>query len=416
MKTLEEWKAYYRDKYPNKSDKNINDLAQKAFDNQQVKADITLEVPTLGGTKKEEQANTRNIPVGFGLTDPNGDTLYLPPTRFPSFMQELLLTNSDAYEKIQTAVYEASGKRYSEPDALGKYLETVAQNQLLAGRKNPSIANFDIEKILNVGIANRKSNPIFAKNAGKYTPLDIEAVSGETTAQKLITDVWKKQLNREPTAEEIDLYTGKLQKAQRKNPAKQTYEMVGGKRVQKTLTGLNEEQYLTNQARKLPEYSKKTAEAAKIKEQNRQLNLQELSKTAIANGFNINTDFASNIQDWLNQIDNGANIETFKNLIRQNAQVGRPENIKNMMAQGIDLESVYAPYKKAMATVLEIPYDSITLDDPTLQGAISGDKEMTIYEFQRALRKDPRWQYTDNARETVSTAALGILRDFGFQG
>jgi hypothetical protein len=32
------------------------------------------------------------------------------------------------------------------------------------------------------------------------------------------------------------------------------------------------------------------------------------------------------------------------------------------------------------------------------------------------LRKDPRWQYTSNAREDVSTAALQVLRDFGFQG
>jgi hypothetical protein len=41
---------------------------------------------------------------------------------------------------------------------------------------------------------------------------------------------------------------------------------------------------------------------------------------------------------------------------------------------------------------------------------------MSIYDFQRTLRKDPRWQYTDNAREESSTAVLGVLRDFGFQG
>ena len=45
-----------------------------------------------------------------------------------------------------------------------------------------------------------------------------------------------------------------------------------------------------------------------------------------------------------------------------------------------------------------------------------GDKEMTLYDFQRALRKDSRWQYTDKARQEVSTAALQVLRDFGFQG
>jgi hypothetical protein len=69
-----------------------------------------------------------------------------------------------------------------------------------------------------------------------------------------------------------------------------------------------------------------------------------------------------------------------------------------------------------MAALLEVTPDSIRLDDPILQSAYSGDKEMSIFDFKRAVRKDPRWQYTDNARKEVSSAALGILRDFGFQG
>jgi hypothetical protein len=48
--------------------------------------------------------------------------------------------------------------------------------------------------------------------------------------------------------------------------------------------------------------------------------------------------------------------------------------------------------------------------------AIGPDKEMSLYDFQRSLRKDPRWQYTDQARQSVSEAALGVLRDFGFTG
>jgi hypothetical protein len=69
-----------------------------------------------------------------------------------------------------------------------------------------------------------------------------------------------------------------------------------------------------------------------------------------------------------------------------------------------------------MASVLEIAPDSISLDDKTLRTAIGPEKEMSLYDFQRSLRKDPRWQYTDNARQESSTAVLGVLRDFGFQG
>jgi hypothetical protein len=69
-----------------------------------------------------------------------------------------------------------------------------------------------------------------------------------------------------------------------------------------------------------------------------------------------------------------------------------------------------------MATTLELDPASIKLDDPVLRSAIGPDREMTTFDFKRALRKDSRWQYTDQAREDVSTAALGILRDFGFTG
>jgi hypothetical protein len=69
-----------------------------------------------------------------------------------------------------------------------------------------------------------------------------------------------------------------------------------------------------------------------------------------------------------------------------------------------------------MASVLEVAPDSIGLDDKTLRGAIGPEKEMSLYDFQRMLRKDPRWQYTDNARQEGSNAVLGVLRDFGLQG
>jgi hypothetical protein len=41
---------------------------------------------------------------------------------------------------------------------------------------------------------------------------------------------------------------------------------------------------------------------------------------------------------------------------------------------------------------------------------------MTIFDFEKQLRRDARWQYTDQAKEEVSSAALRVLRDFGFQG
>jgi hypothetical protein len=144
--------------------------------------------------------------------------------------------------------------------------------------------------------------------------------------------------------------------------------------------------------------------------------LTTLRATARANGFNLDTQFGSNINDWLQRLAKGESIETFKNTIRGAAKLGLPDKVSNLLDQGLDLKDIYAPYRNVMASVLEVAPDSISLDDKTLRMAIGPEKEMSIYDFQRTLRKDPRWQYTKNAREESSTAVLGVLRDFGFQG
>ena len=109
-------------------------------------------------------------------------------------------------------------------------------------------------------------------------------------------------------------------------------------------------------------------------------------------------------------------IKVINNEIRNIAGLGMPDNVKKLLSQGIDLDTIYSPYKNTMATVLEINPATIALSDPTLRGAIGPDKEMSLYEFQKTLRKDPRWQYTNNARENVFQSVNKVLQDFGFQG
>jgi hypothetical protein len=144
--------------------------------------------------------------------------------------------------------------------------------------------------------------------------------------------------------------------------------------------------------------------------------LTTLRATARANGFDLDTSFGSSINDWLQRLAKGESIETFKNTIRGAAKLGLPDKVANLLDQGLDLKDIYAPYRNVMASVLEVAPDSISLDDKTLRMAIGPEKEMSIYDFQRTLRKDARWQYTDNARQESSDSVLKVLRDFGFQG
>lgn len=144
--------------------------------------------------------------------------------------------------------------------------------------------------------------------------------------------------------------------------------------------------------------------------------LTELQRTAAANGLDLQKNFGPQLPTWLASINKGESVDTFKKMIRDVAKIGMPQNVGAMLDNGIDLDAIYSPYKNVMASVLEVTPDSITLNDPVLRNAITGDKEIPIYEFQRQLRQDDRWQYTNQAKEEVSNAALKVLRDFGFMG
>ena len=145
--------------------------------------------------------------------------------------------------------------------------------------------------------------------------------------------------------------------------------------------------------------------------------IAELQRTATANGLDLNKNFGDKVSGWVAAIANGEEIDNIKQLIRDVAKLGQPDSIKKMIDNGTDLATIYSPYKRTMASVLEIQdSDSIDLDDPTLRMAITSEGEMNLYEYKKALRKDSRWQYTENARDEVSSSVLQVLRDFGFQG
>jgi hypothetical protein len=154
-------------------------------------------------------------------------------------------------------------------------------------------------------------------------------------------------------------------------------------------------------------------------------NYQALQAVAKANGLGIKDILprlsvlpGQNLDDVV--LQKLATGELDINRLAQDARMiaaqGSPDYVKNLLQQGYDLEQIYAPYKNVMAQLLELNPDEIELNDNTLRSAIGQDREMNVYDFKKALRKDSRWQYTENAREEVANSVLGILRDFGFQG
>lgn len=154
-------------------------------------------------------------------------------------------------------------------------------------------------------------------------------------------------------------------------------------------------------------------------------NYQALQAVAKANGLSVKDILprlsvlpGQNLDDVV--LQKLATGELDINRLAQDARMiaaqGTPDYVKGLLQQGYDLEQIYAPYKNVMSQILELNPDEIDLNDATLRSAIGQDREMNVFDFKKALRKDSRWQYTEGAREEVANSVLGVLRDFGFQG
>jgi hypothetical protein len=149
-------------------------------------------------------------------------------------------------------------------------------------------------------------------------------------------------------------------------------------------------------------------------------NYNALVKAARENGFQVADIIpgGANVDQVLSGIASGKiDVNRVIADARKLAAQGQPQYVRDLLAQGYNLDQVFKPYRTAMANVLEIgDPDQIDLNDPLLRSAITDKGDMNLYDFKKALRQDNRWQYTEQAKKDVSTAAFDVLRDFGFQG
>lgn len=114
-------------------------------------------------------------------------------------------------------------------------------------------------------------------------------------------------------------------------------------------------------------------------------------------------------------------IDDMKNDLRRMYLAGEYPSWSDRIMQGDDPYDIAAPYKQAMASLLEIEPDDIDLNDPLLQRGMQGvgadgkPSVVPLYDFKKQIREDPRWQYTDNAYATYTDVGTKLLQMFGFR-
>jgi len=143
----------------------------------------------------------------------------------------------------------------------------------------------------------------------------------------------------------------------------------------------------------------------------------QLRSTAIQNGITLNDD---QMRRWMQSIVKGdASQEQFVTSIRRMAADAFPlygEQIKG----GLDLMDVASPFIQSMSELLELNPADVKLTDPTIRRALSGTAgtngqyaPTNLSSFEDSLRKDSRWMYTKNAKQTAEGFAASIGKMWG---
>ena len=86
---------------------------------------------------------------------------------------------------------------------------------------------------------------------------------------------------------------------------------------------------------------------------------------------------------------------------------------------GYNARDLASGYIENMASILQIDSETISLDDPFIQGSITSfdaqgnPKPKSLWEQSNELRKDPRWAKSNNGQNTIGNVGSKVLQMFG---
>lgn len=153
-------------------------------------------------------------------------------------------------------------------------------------------------------------------------------------------------------------------------------------------------------------------------------NQDSLNALLLANGFNPDlSSWQSYVSSTVDKIATGdMSIEDAQAYVREQAATLYPV-FSERIRQGQNVQDIAAAYYQIYADTLELNPDEIKLTDPYMRAALQDvDKEtgkpqaMSLWDFQKMLRKDERFQYTKQANQAADGLAASILSMFGFVG
>lgn len=147
--------------------------------------------------------------------------------------------------------------------------------------------------------------------------------------------------------------------------------------------------------------------------------IQQLQSMAGDYGMNLTPAQAAEYAQAV--VSGNTTIDTYKNRMISWAASTFPSLAKEIQT-GTTVKDLATPYVQSMSNLLEIDPASLGVYTPAIRKAMQGVTDphtgtrasVPLWQFEDQVRQDPRWQYTQNARDTVSQALVKLGADFGF--
>lgn len=146
----------------------------------------------------------------------------------------------------------------------------------------------------------------------------------------------------------------------------------------------------------------------------------QLRAFAEDNGINLTEDFVGKNAKAI--AEGGVSWDELTGTLRDKYVAPAYPGFAEQIRAGHSVKDLAAPYVATMAKVLEIPEGSISLQDKTVAKALQAVDEkgapatVPMWQFEQELKKDSRWQNTQNAWDEVGQSAYKIMGMFGLGG
>ena len=147
--------------------------------------------------------------------------------------------------------------------------------------------------------------------------------------------------------------------------------------------------------------------------------MQYLDGLADQNGVDISP---GDKQAWEMQIANGNKTQQdYEKMLRDRAAT-QYSVFGDQIRDGQNLKDLTAPYRDVASKLLEVTPDSVTWNDPlfkdgkafqTVDPKTGQMSQKPLWQFRQEVMQDPRWQRTDNAKDTYTSFGADVLKRFG---